>query len=248
VKTFPTTSDASDVLLPDNGSAYVWPRTDQWVAIHAIDLQTGVETTGGSLIYAGEKVRLHPSQTTAYGIWALSPADLQKYELLGGSPPRTLGDSPYHGDYPMGYNLWISQDGTRIFTAAGSVFRSSGVVGNDMTYAGKMNGIGQARAITDDAPAGRIYAFGTTTSPYYWGIPDTDRSADIQSFESSTLNSLGSTTLPKISVGATQADTDGWFMFASADGQRLYMLLRAVPSAGLLNDWALYVVDTSTLP
>jgi hypothetical protein len=148
----------------------------------------------------------------------------------------------------MGYDLWISRDGTRIFTAAGAVFRSSSVVGNDMTYAGTMSGLGQARAITDDAPKGRIYAFGTTTSPYYWGIPDTDRSGNLQSFESATLNSLGSTPLPKIPAGATQADADGWFMFASADGQRLYTLMRAVPSAGLLNDWALYVVDTSTLP
>lgn len=247
VNTFPTTSDAFDVLLPDNGSAYVFPRTDQWVDIHAIDLQTGAELKGGQ-IFAGEHARLHPSGTTAYGIWALSPADLQKYELLSGKAPTTLRDSPYHGDYPMGYDLWISQDGTRIFTAAGSVFRSSSVFANDMLYAGKMTGLGQARAIADNAPKSRIYAFGTTTSPYYWGIPDTDRSGDIQSFDSSTLNALGVTTLPKIPSGAVQADADGWFMFPSADGQRLYMLLRAVPSAGLQNDWALYVVDTSTLP
>jgi hypothetical protein len=111
-----------------------------------------------------------------------------------------------------------------------------------------MTGLGQARAIADNAPKGRIYAFGTTTSPYYFGIPDSDRSGSIQSFDSSTLNALAVTTLPKIPSGAVQADADGWFVFPSADGQRLYMLLRAVPSSGLQNDWALYVVDTSTLP
>ena len=40
-------------------------------------------------------------------------------------------------------NLWFSEDGRRIFTACGNVFRSATSKAEDMTYNGKMDGVGQ---------------------------------------------------------------------------------------------------------
>ena len=246
VKTYVTTSDAFDVVFPNNGYVYVWPRTDQWTSIHGINLTTGAEENGPT-IYAGSHAKLHPAGKVAYGIWYLSPADLEKFDVSSGKA-RSLGDSPYHGDYPMGYDLWFARDGARIFTAAGTVFRSSPTTTADMLYAGKLPSFGQARMIADNPAKNRIYGFVTGTSPYYVSIPETDRSSGIRVYESSTLNALGEIALPKMQSGSTQADVDGYFLFPSADGRRLHMFVKAVSSSGLSKDWAYYVVDTSTLP
>ena len=68
---------------------------------------------------------LHPSGDYIYGAdQGIFPSDIEKYDIRSGNLIY-LYDSPYHGDYAMGGNLWISEDGLRIFTALGNVFRSS---------------------------------------------------------------------------------------------------------------------------
>ena len=246
VRTYATTSDAIDVVLPMNGYAYVFPKTDQWVSIHAVNLATGTENNGGS-IYAGTHAKLHPAGEFMYGIWFLSPADIEKYDIRAGKP-SVFSDSPYHGDYPMGYNLWMSQDGSRIFTEAGRVFRTSSAASEDMRYAGVLAGIQGARSVSDSPVRQRVYALGSSSQVYYSGVPPEVRTGELRSYDAGTLADLGAVTLPKISSGGSEVDADGYYVFADATGSRVYVLLKAVPSAGLLNDWALLTLDAATLP
>lgn len=247
VKTYPITSDAFDVVLPTNGYLYVWPRTDQWVNVHAVNLTTGAEENGADLIYAGSHSKLHPSGTFAYDIWYLSPADLEKFDLSGGKP-RRLGDSPYHGDFPMGYSLWFSPGGDHILTEAGTIFRSSTSAADDMRYMGRLPSVGGARMLTEDPVRQRIYAFAVSTSVFFSGVDPATRTGEIKVFDSANLNALGQVSLPKMVSGGKQVDVDGFYLFPSSDGRRLYMLVKAVLGSGVSQDWALYVVDASTLP
>jgi hypothetical protein len=50
-----------------------------------------------------------------------------------------LYDSQYHGDYSISGNLWLSEDGNRIFTRGGSVFKTSAVESNDIVYNGELD-------------------------------------------------------------------------------------------------------------
>jgi hypothetical protein len=246
VRTYPVTSDAIDVVLAMNGYAYVFPKTDQWVTMHGVNLTTGAESNGGS-IYAGTRAKLHAGGEFMYGVWFLSPADIQKYDVRAGTPSQ-IGDSPYHGDYPIGYNLWLSQDGSRIFTEMGRVFRASSVSTEDMRYAGRLAGIEGARAIGDSPARGRVYAIGTASQIYYSGVPPEVRTAEVRAYDAGTLADLGATALPQIPSGAQSFDADGHYLFVNAAGTRVYVLLKAVPSSGLAKDWALLTLDAGTLP
>jgi hypothetical protein len=246
VQSFPTTTDAIDVVLASNGWAYVFPRTDQWVEIHGINLTTGAESNG-STIFAGTRAKLHPAGAFMYGVWFLSPADIEKYDIRAGRPTHA-GDSPYHGDYPIGYNLWMSQDGSRILTETGRIFRTSSVASEDMQYVGRLFGIEAARGIADSPTRGRIYALGTPTQIQHLGVPPEVRTPEVRSYDASNLLDRGALTLPKISLNGQEADADGHHVFADSRGGRVYVLLKGVPSSALANLWALLTVDASTIP
>lgn len=246
VRSFPTTTDAIDVVLAMNGYAYVFPLTDQWVEIHGVNLSTGAESNG-TTIYAGTRAKLHPRGEFMYGVWFLSPADIEKYDIRAGRPSHA-GDSPYHGDYPIGYNLWLSQDGVRIFTEAGRVFNSSSVASEDMRYAGRLTGIEGARSITDSPSRVRVYALGTASQIGYSGVPPDVRTPELRSYDAATLADRGAVTLPQITWSGQQANADGYYVFADGRGSRVYVLLKAVPSSGFANPWALLTLDASALP
>jgi hypothetical protein len=246
VKSITTTTDAIDVVLATNGYAYVFPLTDQWVEIHGVNLATGTESNG-TTIFAGTRAKLHPAGDFIYGVWFLSPADIQKYDIRAGRPSGA-GDSPYHGDYPIGYNLWMSQDGAKIFTEAGRVFRTSTVASQDMLYAGRLAGIEGARSISDSPTRARVYALGTATQIDHTGVPPDVRTAELRLYDSATLGDRGQVALPRMTVNGQQADADGYYIFADGHGSRVYVLLKAVPSAGFTNDWALLTLDATALP
>jgi hypothetical protein len=243
-RTYPVTTDALDIVLPQNGYVYVFPRRDQWESIRAVNLATGVETqSAGWSIYAGTLGRLHPSGDFIYGANnGLSPSDFEKYDIRKGTP-TVMYDSPYHGDYAFGGNVWISEDGTRLFARSGNVFRSSPVQAEDMRYAGKLAGINAVRWAADSRARSRVYVLGAADAPF-----GDDRTPDINVFESAFLAAQGAVALPRMSAAGTPVDVDGQFLFVGSGAARLYVLLKAVASAGLQQDWALAVLDPATLP
>jgi hypothetical protein len=127
-----------DVVLADNGYVYGFPLVDQWVRIHSVHIATNTETLGsGNYVRAGTLAKLHPSGTKMYGANnGLSPSDIERYSITGGTA-AVVGNSPYHGDYAMCGNLWLQEDGARIYTRCGNVFRASDTA-QDMTYAGSL--------------------------------------------------------------------------------------------------------------
>ncbi len=170
LKTIPVSADISDVVLAGNGYAYAFPRRDQWVSIHSVEIATNKETlSNGATIRERTVARLHPNGTAIYGADnGLYPSDIEKYDISGG-PAAFLYDSPYHGDYLMNGNLWISEDGLKIFTKGGNAFRSSAVQADDMRYIGALEGLVGTNfsgpvSLTHSASAGKVAAIPNT--PY----------------------------------------------------------------------------------
>lgn len=86
----------------------------------------------------GQKIKLHPNLKSTYlADNGLSPSDIEKINIQT-IPPSSPTDSPYHGDYSMCGDLWISNDGNRIYTACGNTFRSSDTESQDMIYTGRL--------------------------------------------------------------------------------------------------------------
>jgi len=87
------------------------------------------------MIYA----RLDPTENYLYGVSYNSfPSDLHKFDLSNGVADY-LYDSPYHGDHEMSDNLWLSEDGDRIFTKGNSVFKTNTLRNNDLIYIGNLS-------------------------------------------------------------------------------------------------------------
>ena len=240
-RTYATTADAIDVVLPSNGWVYVFPRVDQWTTIRCINLATGAETqnTGFSL-RAGSLAKLHPSGDYIYvADNGLSPSDFEKYDIRPGTAAY-MYDSPYHGDYAFSGNLWISDDGQRIFARSGNVFRSSPTQSQDMIYNGALPGASSVQWIDHSTAASRVFCLLTGAS-------------DVRVYSAGFLTLQGTRALPPFLVpnatgGGTLHGSSGRFVFANEIGTRVHLLVRAASGSGLLNDWAVASFDLSALP
>jgi hypothetical protein len=242
-RVYSVTTDVLDIVLPGNGWVYAFPRTDQWETIRSVDLATGAESHTGT-IYAGTLARLHPSGDYIYGANnGLSPSDFEKYDIRPGVA-AFMYDSPYHGDYAFSGNVWISEDGLRLFARSGNVFRSSAVSSEDMRYAGKLQGMSVVQWAAQSTPAGIVAAL-----PGSWCCGDPVNLSEMRVYESTFLAYRGAVPLPQFAVpGVGSFEAEGKFAFFKADGERLYLLIKAEDGSGMALDWGLVTYSRADLP
>lgn len=229
VRTYEVAAEALDAVAAGNGYVYVFPRRDQWEYIYSLNLSTGgVQVTGS--IYAGMVARLHPSGKYLYGAENhIYPSDFLKVDITGGRA-QILYDSPYHGDYELGGDIWFTEDGSRMFARSGNAFRSSEVRAEDILYAGKLTT--PVQSVAHSAEVARVFSI-----PFF----DRDR---IQVHDHQLYGLRGTTLLPRIPVAGQPTDVDARFVFANGPGTRLFVLQNAV----LTDQWALTVLETRYMP
>jgi chitinase len=144
-KVFSVDFEVFDVVLTDNGWIYSSaPWTSMNDNIHALEIATGTQTArnvGNSAVY-----KLHPDGQRLYG------ANLNRYPThlitvgISEGVPNNFYDFQYHGGYEACQNLWLSENGERIFTGCGNIFRASPTPSqdsasrkNDMIYEDSLN-------------------------------------------------------------------------------------------------------------
>lgn len=134
-----------DIVLGNNGMAYASRIGLQWDSLYSINLVTGdVLRNTGSSIYGGVRLQVIPRLNAVYSILAgLSPGDLERFNTST-TPLSYLYDSPYYGDYAIGDNLWVTEDGLSILTAAGTMFQTAALQDQDMRYQRKLPEAGQS--------------------------------------------------------------------------------------------------------
>ena len=87
---------------------------------------------------ADTQLRMHPSRNWIYiADRDLSPSGFAKLDVTN-FPTITDSGSPYHGDYPIRGDIWISEDGDRLLVAGSTSFHASADPDVDMTYAGSL--------------------------------------------------------------------------------------------------------------
>jgi hypothetical protein len=238
-KEYSVECDAIDVVLTSAGWGYMFPRRDQWEAIYGINLLTGAKANSHDwMIYAGMIGKLHPSEKYIYGADnGVSPDDIEKFDVQKGAA-FSIKDSPYHGDYPFGGNLWFSEDGDRIYTRSKTILRASEVSSEDMTYNGTISLTNQIQSLFHSKTADRLYIL---TGYNSW--TSTQGDPDLHVFNNSYLNYMGKYTLEQYMVNNKLYNAEGKFVFASANGKRIYVLTKAQANSGLQYDWAFEQLD-----
>jgi chitinase len=232
-KTITVTTDALDVVLAGNGYIYVFPRVDQWEHVRCINIDTEEETLQtGNQIYAGTKAKLHPNGNAIYGANnGLSPSDIEKYSITGGTASY-LYDSPYHGDYAMSGDLWMSKDGLRIFTRGGNVFRSSNLEDQDMLYNGSLSEVTMVKHLDHCSTSGKVAVIPDNT----YLTEDADLELQIYNYE--YLSYEKSITLPCFINNGNSYPGHGSFVFIKNDGSSYFVIVTADESSGMLYDQA----------
>lgn len=246
VKTIPVTTDVLDIVLADNGFAYAFPRADQWVGIHSIDINAGKEVSSNDWgIYAGTVAKLHPSGKSMYGADnGLSPSDIAKYGIDDTGIATVLYDSPYHGDFAMCGDLWISEDGKRVFTKCGNVFRSSDIRAEDMTYNGKLSNTNYVRFLTNSSKAKKVVVIPDIT----WYSTNKDEDTVIQIYNYEYLSLKETKTLPNFKINTKSYAAHGRFVFYNSDASKFFVIVQADENSGLLNDFGIISYSTGITP
>jgi len=238
-KTIPVSAEVGDIVLAGNGYAYAIPANSQWDDVRNIKLSTGEETlTYGSLY--GSKAKLQPGGQAIYTAYnGLSPSDVLKLDISAG-PAAFLYDSPYHGDYSIGEDLWFSEDGQRLFTRpAGTVVRLSDVREHDLQYNWSL-GV-PIEHMSHSSVTNRI-AVVPRQDPY----APVGASPEIRIFEGQLLDLQSRWFLPSF-VSDRLVRAQGRFVFYSVDGSKVFVIVQADTSAGLLNDFGILVADAAGL-
>lgn len=240
IKSIPVATNVLDLVLAANGYIYAFPKRDQWEKIYSITISTGEVATGaGYQIYAGTLAKLHPNGTSIYGANnGLSPDDIEKYDIQTGVANK-LYDSPYHGDYPMCGNLWFSEEGKRIFTACGNVFRTSDVQAQDMLYNGSLVELTHVKDLVHSAAKGKVAA-----------IPADVQTANqaeqvdtkVLTYDDEFLTPSDTVNLPYFAVNEQGFMGHGKFVFFNKAADTLIVILKADTTATMLNDYGVFTL------
>lgn len=237
VKTYPVSTYPADIVLAGNGYVYAFPGG--YRKISCINLETGEEILSG-VLYGGRNAKLHPGGKSIYSSQGLSPSDVLKYGITKGTADF-LYDSPYHGDYPVGDDLWISEDGSHIFTQGGTILRSSEAKSEDMTFNGAFSGVTSIEGVDHSLKAGRIVA-----------IPRTPNAEDgqVRLWDDQIISPVGKFMTPRFSINGNSVASKGRFVFFNRAGDSYFVLVQAALNSGLPIDWAVvrYPTDASLHP
>jgi hypothetical protein len=243
-KTYPVSANALDIVLAPNNWAYVFPKVDQWQNIRCINLLDGTETLNtGRQIYAGTKARLHPSGDYIYGANnGLSPSDAEKYDIRGGQA-NFLYDSPYHGQYAFSGDIWIADDGSKMFTRGLNVFRLFTNQTTDMTYAGSLTGSNVGVQTLDQISSKNlVYAV-------YFDFATQAPQNEVKIFSSDFLNFLGTKPIPgflvSVSGGYQIVPSEGVFGFFNSTGTKFFICVRSKMLSGSPVQWAIATINVN---
>jgi hypothetical protein len=131
-------------------------------------------------------------------------------------------------------DLWISEDGLRIFTRCGNVFRSSDVRAEDMVYNGALSELNGIENLSHSSESNKVVV-----------IPEADRFSDgtedtkIQIYDYDFLAFDNSTALPAFPVGDSAHPSHGRFVYHNGPGSEFYVVVQADDASGLLYDFGI---------
>lgn len=160
-----------------------------------------------------------------------------------------LYDSPYHGEYPSGRQIWFSEDGSRIFSSSKTIFKASDSKSTDLLYNGSISvdnisnldhysyikwlDHSLVKAKIYIIHANRIWTENNRTSlPYIYRY----NSDNLLLEETYSLEKyMAKTSLNEGNI----YDAEPNFVFSNSNGDMLYILTKALTESDILHKWAL---------
>lgn len=218
----------AEVVLAAGGWAYAFSGSYSTSTAWAVEVATGGVTALPYFHPRPTRAALHPSGARLYGA---ESSYLLRLDLSGGAVTPT---SRYDYDHSACENLWLAEDGSRIFTGCGYVFRTSEVAASDMTYNGRLTAPEQRFAsVAHSTEAALVLA--VPQAGWWSGAGDED--TQIRVYEDDFLAPRGTVEVSPFLFPTGTFAGHARAVFFSADGTRRYALVQADASSAAQLDW-----------
>jgi hypothetical protein len=207
-----------DVALSDT-YVYGFSSMDQY--LYSVQASTGVVTSSNQF-YLGNVGAVSPDGTALYSVEHLDPQSLDAYSLANPASPTETASLFGDVESPCSA-LWISRDGTRVYTGCGYVFNSNG-----LTNFGELTSVNNAVAGVDDWSCdGTVAALGGGTTA--------TTATKLQIYEPEFLTLKTTISLPPISTPSGNASTTGRYVFHDAAGTSTFAIVAGSdPTSGVV--------------
>ncbi len=223
VRVIQVITDVHAVILASNGYMYLFPARG-WSDIYSLQLSSGT-VTATNAIYMGREPRLSRDGNYLY----VGGDGFSKWSISKGVATPIAN---YFSFNTCG-NLWLAEDGSRMFTACAKAYRVSSVPADDLQPNGGFSGA-SALAWADQSPLQQSIAVIPQSNSF-----DVHGAPELQIYGDGFLDFSGSIPLPKFTVGGAAYTGYGQYVFWNRPETTLIVIAKADSSAGLASAYGL---------
>lgn len=199
-----------DIVHGGNGYAYVFPSAGTNNAIQNVPLNSSAVTLGGlGPLMRAERV---PGTPTIYAAFTASD-EIYRYDIVSNSPTITRAVTAEACD-----DLWISDDGQRIFTRCATIFSTSDVAAQDMQLQGSIPGVTYVNSLAQSSTSNKLLV-----------VPGD--STKVRIHTNGTLALEREITVPRFLINDMGYDAGARFVFLRSDNQSYTVILATSTSA-----------------
>lgn len=233
MQTYQVAMQARYLALAGNGYVYAWPFPEIFPATGSLRIDSGIMTPAQSISFDGV-LRLYADGKTLYAGYS----GITRYDISQGVAVL-VPSQPYNASNSCG-NIWLTEDGNRLFTACAQAFRTSPVVSEDLQYNGQLAGL-NSLTWADES----VLQHSTVVIPKSFGGSAPD-DTQLQIFGDAFLGYAGSLPLPQFTAGGQSFAGHGQFVFWNTAATKLFVVEQADATAKFSSAYAVSVVAPST--
>ncbi|MBN1180900.1 MAG: hypothetical protein JXB49_01345 [Bacteroidales bacterium] len=242
IKTIGIDCIVSDIVIKNSGWAYAFSHTHNEENAYSIDptCDSSYVNTEYPGISFSMKAKLHPSGKYIYAADnGVSPSGIEKYSIEE-NLLKVLYSEGFHGDYPIDGDLWISEDGNRIFTKSGYVFTTSEIQDLDIKYNGRLEKSTDIVSLSHSIQSDRIFAITTTNDDYREKFQETR----LDVYDGTNLIYLGAIEMEWYKKPHSVNDYErfnplGRFVFINSNSTCIYIISKGVFDTDLPDEWGI---------
>ena len=225
---FAVPEEVNDIVLAANGWIYTFPGS-QSPLVNSLRISSGAVTSLSSGA-GGRAARVYSTGNFLYG----AGDQVSKFDIRQGAlSALTLSNTVNACN-----NLWLTEDGARLFTACATVARTSETPSEDLQANGSLSG----------SSAGLGWAAHSTAKQATAVIPaGTNFDTEVQIYGDAALQLSGRNAIPKILVDTTPYSSHGRFVFWNAASNKLFVVAWADNTTSPISAQAVIVMSPTDI-
>jgi len=235
----------SDILITNNGWIYALNRSNQQGSVWSVESQSGVVSeTKGIGFFDVSTIRLGSDGNSVFGATgSVSPGSFPMFDISQGVPKALKSSYINVAESTSGTcgNLWISEDGLRIFSGCGHVFRITENNTQNMSFNGILDQVSRVSSIDQSNKVDRVIAIPTSLYPGNPNEKALDNSIRVYEYEDLVFNK--SIFIPNVVVDGKNVPSHGKFVFFNSSGKKIYAIVLADSQSGYKNVFGLFRSD-----